>query len=769
MSLDLSLNYPDFKIGMDNTGNNAIYEFDRFRLDAGKLMLYCDDAEVSMPPKMVKTLAVLVESRGTIVSKDELLERVWSDTIVDESNLSQHLYHLRKVLGDLPDGRPHIETLRRRGYRFNGDVRRVEAPKIDIPSVAPRTTPIKHQHAEREGNVLRLVDWKATQERQVEDSPVESEPDAKPTASPSRSIRPALLIGFAFLLITAAAVVVFKFGSSATPEAAANTEISIMRLTSGIAPNSAALAPNGDYFAYHESTDGGERLWLQQVGQANRVNIGEAPKGSVYGAKTFSPDGKSLFFSLYDLERNKAALYRIPTIGGPPVKVLDDVGNAISFSPDGKEFVWIRHGKSGETSLIVVDKDGQSQRTLLERTGQLRLVGSPAWSPDGKTIVFGAMDADNSTGIYATDTSGAGVRRISNERWDNAYRIAWTPDGRGLVMIATRIGDGYTTRRNQVYFVSYPDGASRRLTSDGLRYDELSLGVSNDEAIIALPLNRSSQIWSLASSGASSTAIQISRGLIDGRAGMATLPDGRIGYNSKIGEEVGIWIMNADGTGINQLPTGAFPIVEEIRADPKGRFFVFSGYKDGFSNLYRFDPDGNNFTQLTSGDQQPLDSTISPDGSTIVYSSATSGNVVHPSKLFKITIDGGKPERIGDVVCETPHYSPGGDMLSCIRGEELVVVSPSDGSILKTFRLSPYARVNFGVRWMPDGKGLVYIRSEKAVGNLWIQPLDGGQPKQLTDFTFGDMYNYAFSSDGTRLFVARGQQVSDVILIRNFR
>src|SRR5262245_25593201 len=125
MSLDLSLNFPDFKIGMEKGGKSGIYEFDRFRLDADKLMLYCDGEEVSMPPKMVKTLLVLVEDRGTIISKDDLIDRVWSDSIVDESNLSQHLYHLRKTLGNQPNGKPYIETLRRRGYRFNGDVNRV--------------------------------------------------------------------------------------------------------------------------------------------------------------------------------------------------------------------------------------------------------------------------------------------------------------------------------------------------------------------------------------------------------------------------------------------------------------------------------------------------------------------------------------------------------------------------------------------------------------------------------------------------------------------
>ena len=58
---------------------------------------------------------------------------------------------------------------------------------------------------------------------------------------------------------------------------------------------------------------------------------------------------------------------------------------------------------------------------------------------------------------------------------------------------------------------------------------------------------------------------------------------------------------------------------------------------------------------------------------------------------------------------------------------------------------------------------------EKDVGNLWVQPLDGDNARQLTDFTLGDMYYFAFSSDGTRPFVARGEQISDATLLRNYR
>src|SRR4030095_10204617 len=78
----------------------------------------------------------LIERRGKIVSKDELLEAVWPDTVVEESNLFVYLSVLRKTLGALQDGSPYVETLRRRGYRFNGDVQLLQEKAEDKQNYA---------------------------------------------------------------------------------------------------------------------------------------------------------------------------------------------------------------------------------------------------------------------------------------------------------------------------------------------------------------------------------------------------------------------------------------------------------------------------------------------------------------------------------------------------------------------------------------------------------------------------------------------------------
>jgi DNA-binding winged helix-turn-helix (wHTH) protein/tetratricopeptide (TPR) repeat protein len=108
---------------MANSPKHKVYEFGEFRLDAEHLMLSRGSSEIALAPKAVETLLALVERRGEIVSKDELLDAVWPDAVVEESNLFLYLSVLRKTLGDQPGGGPWVETLRRRGYRFTGDVK----------------------------------------------------------------------------------------------------------------------------------------------------------------------------------------------------------------------------------------------------------------------------------------------------------------------------------------------------------------------------------------------------------------------------------------------------------------------------------------------------------------------------------------------------------------------------------------------------------------------------------------------------------------------
>lgn len=109
------------------------YEFGPFLVDPRDRLLLRDKRLLPLPPKVFDTLAVFIEHSGYLLEKNELLNRVWPNTIVEEGNLTQAVYALRKVLGCGADGRPYIETIPRRGYRFVADVRKVESPGRTLP------------------------------------------------------------------------------------------------------------------------------------------------------------------------------------------------------------------------------------------------------------------------------------------------------------------------------------------------------------------------------------------------------------------------------------------------------------------------------------------------------------------------------------------------------------------------------------------------------------------------------------------------------------
>src|SRR5215471_15764209 len=102
-----------------------LLEFGRFRLDRTERLLFQDGVPVSLSPRLFDTLFILVENRGHIVEKDDLMQKVWADVAVEENNLAQNISTLRRILGDTLADPKFIETIPKRGYRFIAPVRDV--------------------------------------------------------------------------------------------------------------------------------------------------------------------------------------------------------------------------------------------------------------------------------------------------------------------------------------------------------------------------------------------------------------------------------------------------------------------------------------------------------------------------------------------------------------------------------------------------------------------------------------------------------------------
>lgn len=108
-------------------------DFGRFRLDCVEKQLFADSEPVQLPPKTLELLVLLAQHNGHLVTRESIMSTLWPETFVDESNLTQHVFRLRKVLDDGNGGRELIETVPRRGYRFSAEV----VPPSDLVRTRP--------------------------------------------------------------------------------------------------------------------------------------------------------------------------------------------------------------------------------------------------------------------------------------------------------------------------------------------------------------------------------------------------------------------------------------------------------------------------------------------------------------------------------------------------------------------------------------------------------------------------------------------------------
>src|ERR1700692_831972 len=119
---------------------NAIWQFGPFCLDPQQRVLLRDGKPIALTSKAFEILNLLVENHGRALSKEEMMREVWPDSFVDESNLTQHIFHLRKMLGDTREGRAYIDTLPRHGYRFVAAVQQLPATRAEAAAPAADTS-----------------------------------------------------------------------------------------------------------------------------------------------------------------------------------------------------------------------------------------------------------------------------------------------------------------------------------------------------------------------------------------------------------------------------------------------------------------------------------------------------------------------------------------------------------------------------------------------------------------------------------------------------
>jgi eukaryotic-like serine/threonine-protein kinase len=530
-----------------------------------------------------------------------------------------------------------------------------------------------------------------------------------------------------------------------------------------------SISPDGKYVVC-AANDAKQQasLWLRQISTNSLVRI-VPPETGGYLATTFSPDGELVYY-VATLERNNfvPTLYRVPVLGGPPAKVLDRVFSAIAFSRDGKQFAFVRKNQ-GDMALMVANTDGSGDARDIAVVTQPNgfSTSGPSWSPDGKRIASGMFTA--SGGGYSTvvevPIEGGEPRPIGSEKWASVGRLLWLQDNSGLIMTAQPEASSIGT---QVWFLPYSGGPAHRITNDLNGYGEVSLGLTADSGTVAtIQQVNTSSIWITAPGEDESRARQVVKTNLPET--VAWTPDGRLVYASRTGENWDLWIANSTGSESKQLTADAF-IDHQPTVSADGRYIVFQSNRSGARNIWRIDADGNNPKQLTAGNSVDANPVVSPDGKFVVFTSLRSGT----STIWKVGIEGGAPVQLTDRSSEVPSISPNGKSISYFYTDEktnnqpkLAIISFDGGAPVKTIDL-PRSVQPIAFAWMPDGQSIAYLDNSSGILNVWSQPVDGGAPKQLTNYKSEFVTSFAISRDG-KIATYRWSATRDIVLIKDFK
>ena len=569
------------------------YRFGSFELDPEARLLRRDGEPVPVSGKTLDTLVVLVENRGRLVDKEELLSRVWAGSIVEEANLTQTIFTVRKVLGDSPKDHRYIATIAGRGYQFVAPVIESTAnpgdQSLEAPSKEPRTFPPRH----------RIV-----------------------------------ALGAIIVLISLIAAGIALWRAQTRDRGRSPSMLELSRFTSypGV-ETMPAFSPDGKEIAYVRAEHNPIllHLWRRQVGHANIYTklVGAATElrltnhpGADYNP-AWSPDGQYIAF--YRDERAASGLYVISALGGQERRITTEQHAetaGIAWLPDGHYLLISRFSEASRSSpLIEVSLDTGDQRPFTSPpTGTLGDAW-PAISPDRKNLAFLRFKDTDLVDICFTPLSHEQVQcRPLQGSWPQG--LTWTASGDGIIVSAVR-NLGYRLWR---YDTKGSAPVALTLGEDNSVLPTLSPHGNQ----LAYVLSRENiDLWELDVDSARPANAADARRIASSsrlQSDPALSPDGsRIAFHSDRSGSQEIWVGDANAQTSTQLTHFGGPPTGSPSWSLDGRQIAFDSEQPEGTAIFVISPDGGIPRPITPNSGDNCVPSWSQDGKFVYFASSRSG------------------------------------------------------------------------------------------------------------------------------------------------
>jgi Tol biopolymer transport system component len=530
----------------------------------------------------------------------------------------------------------------------------------------------------------------------------------------------------------------------------------------------ASISPDGKFVAYAAGPAGSMRIFVRQVSGSSTVPLSQGLAGD-HRWPRWSPDGASIVFAAGN------RIYQVPALGGTP-KLIADQGDMPSWSPDSKSIVF-----TIGNSIWIHDLAAAKSRQL----DTVFQANSPTWSPDGRHIAFvrGNVAFVGSTGfsasaygnaspsaIWIITVDGSGARRVTDDIHLNTSP-AWLPDGKSIVFVSDRDGarDIYEQRLTSS---GDPDGRPQRITT-GSNAFTLTLAHDGSQAAFST-LQMRANIW----------CAPIDAGVVPPSAlrqitnekqvveGLSISHDGRwLAFDSDLHGKHNLFkIPFTGGPFAGEATTLTSDSADSFnpRWSPSDSELVFHGLQFGSRDIFTIHADGQRRTRVTTDPGHEYYPDWSPDGRRLVYNAARPVG----RDIYVVERNGqswGTPHRVNDPADSTigqfVRWSPDGALFGLVRQSGLWVLPANGGAMRPLVRPQDIGEAVTSVAWPHDPRTIVFqSRDSTGVFSFWRVDVAGGRPQRLLRLSETNRRTRRpeFDTDGRYLFFTIASDEADV-------